>query len=281
MENHNNIKRDRCVFCGSQNFETIKTIKNFPAYMGVYDKFDDFYFGNLTYVECSDCSSLQIEELIPLHILYQSNHNVEIVGDTWKNHYEEFSSFITENSVCSNILEIGDPGAKIAKLCFNTASFEKWTIVEPNPSDNVDLPENIVYEKCWLDDYESKNDKYDTIVMSHVFEHLYNPSDALEKIKNLLTKDGKFIISIPNMRHLIDNDSLPPSGLHFEHTYYVDQNNIKHLLSNNGFKVDNYYQYKKHSLFICCSIDSKGVSISTSEIVTGKPLFESRCLILF
>ena len=38
----------------------------------------------------------------------------------------------------------------------------------------------------------------DVIRMNHVVEHLYNPKDSLSKLRNLLKKDGKIHIAVPN-----------------------------------------------------------------------------------
>ena len=128
-----NIKRVACVICKSQKLTQLKEIKDFPAYMGVYDGKASFNLGNLRYMRCDNCSSLQLGELIPLEILYQSNHNVGIIGETWTQHFEQLGSFIIKNSNCDKILEIGDPSAKTALVCAQKSSYYEWVIIEPFP----------------------------------------------------------------------------------------------------------------------------------------------------
>ena len=43
----------------------------------------------------------------------------------------------------------------------------------------------------------TKTDKFDLITMIHVFEHMYNPLEALRKLKALLKDDGVLFIRIP------------------------------------------------------------------------------------
>ncbi len=40
--------------------------------------------------------------------------------------------------------------------------------------------------------------KFDVVVMSHVLEHIHNPSRALENVLSLLNEDGVLIVAVPN-----------------------------------------------------------------------------------
>ena len=40
---------------------------------------------------------------------------------------------------------------------------------------------------------------FDVIIMKHVLEHVYNPSESLKEISRALSKDGKLILIIPNI----------------------------------------------------------------------------------
>ncbi|GIV35623.1 MAG: hypothetical protein KatS3mg032_0002 [Cyclobacteriaceae bacterium] len=44
--------------------------------------------------------------------------------------------------------------------------------------------------------------RYDTIIMSHVLEHIKEPVVALSSVKNLLLPDGRFIVSVPNAKSI-------------------------------------------------------------------------------
>jgi len=58
------------------------------------------------------------------------------------------------------------------------------------------------------------------------------------------------------MRYLLDQRSLPPAGLHFEHTYYVDIEVLTSMLYKAGFVVEEQENYQNHSLFVSCSKSS-------------------------
>jgi 2-polyprenyl-3-methyl-5-hydroxy-6-metoxy-1,4-benzoquinol methylase len=46
--------------------------------------------------------------------------------------------------------------------------------------------------------FEIKNNKYDVIILGDVLEHIYVPAQVILQLRELLTKDGKLIISVPN-----------------------------------------------------------------------------------
>lgn len=47
------------------------------------------------------------------------------------------------------------------------------------------------------DFYTIKNQKFDIIILSHVLEHLPNQENVFKKLKQLLDKDGRIVVSIP------------------------------------------------------------------------------------
>lgn len=102
------------------------------------------------------------------------------------------------------------------------------------------------------------------VVMSHVFEHLYNPREILRVLLTLMNTGDDLYLSVPDMAHISKNKLMPPSGLHFEHTFFLDIDNARYLLQTCGFEVMEIKQFKNHSFFIHAktSYDSLGVSLS-------------------
>lgn len=256
------INRTSCVICGSKKFKEVATIEKNPIFMGTRGKLDPlkYEYEDLSFISCLDCGNLQISKLIPLEMLYISNHNVGVVGTTWSNHFSEFANFINENKFKSNVLEIGCPSGKLVKKFLLINEDIQWTIAEPNPNlESIKhLPHNIKYVKKWLSDL-TNNVKHDNIVLSHVFEHLYNPYKELNKISNILNKGGRLFISIPDMKHILYRKMLPPAGMNFEHTFYLDEKNLISLFKRTGFKIIKKFNYINHSLFYCCEKTSETI----------------------
>jgi hypothetical protein len=151
----------------------------------------------------------------------------------------------------SEIFEIGDPTAKISSLIAEDERIKEWSIIEPNLN-KIELPKvkfiNSFFDKNFISDKA-----YDCIIMSHVFEHLYDFSTLIPVFEKMLNETGKIIISVPNLKHLYDTNAMSPLGLHFEHTIYLDKNIIEFLLSKFNFELIDYNKYINHSEFYCFS----------------------------
>ena len=91
-------------------------------------------------------------------------------------------------------------------------------------------------------------DKFDVVVHSHLFEHIYDPKPFLESIHKSLKTNGKHIFSVPNMHMMIKKNI--SSSMNFEHPYFLNESVIKDLLSEIGFKIIKKQYFKNsHSIF--------------------------------
>jgi 2-polyprenyl-3-methyl-5-hydroxy-6-metoxy-1,4-benzoquinol methylase len=91
-------------------------------------------------------------------------------------------------------------------------------------------------------------DYFDIILLPDVLEHLLEPKPVLNKIKKYLKKDGKIIVSMPNIRHysalikiFIKGDfRYEESGIFdYTHMRFYCRKNIKELIETSGYKVIN------------------------------------------
>jgi len=235
--------RDNCVICGS-NIEKIMILGEMPVYMGVSEKNEDYLFDDMIFSECINCKNIQLGRLLDPNIVYLRNHNVEIVGEMWRNHYYHFLDFIGDGIDRKIVLEIGDPSAKIAKL---TDIYKKWIIVEKNT--HLKSTEKIIFRQEFFDEEFHIEEKVDTIIHSHLLEHIYEPVDFFKKCRSILSDDGDIFFSIPNMSFFLENNYSPNSILHFEHTYYIDYNYVKIICERTGFRIIKTEYFKDHSVF--------------------------------
>lgn len=90
-----------------------------------------------------------------------------------------------------------------------------------------------------VEDYVASDNKYDLIILSHVIEHFYEPASVLNKIKGMLSDDGKLLLIVPN------SDSLTARifgrfwgywqvPVHLNH---FNEQSLTTLLGANGFRV--------------------------------------------
>lgn len=78
------------------------------------------------------------------------------------------------------------------------------------------------------------DEKFDVITSFHVFEHLVDPLNAIEKMKTWLKPDGKIFIEVPNTNHILIKGF---GGLHFAHTIGFARYSLEYLGAVAGLKI--------------------------------------------
>lgn len=238
------ITRENCVVCNSSDLEVFLSY-TMPVYSSDVESLEGHKYSDIKFSECKNCNAVQLKEFVDPEIVYQFNHNREIVGETWEKHYDEFRDFIHE-VVDKTILEISDPVAKLAR---KFEDYKKWYIVEPHSSGNI-IEKNIFFIDRFFDESFEIEDRIDIVVHSHFFEHTFNPLDFLKKCNQLLGDGGIMYISTPNLQDILYNKNNPNSVLHFEHTFYFDVEILSYLFNESGFVIEKIKEFKKHSLFL-------------------------------
>jgi predicted SAM-dependent methyltransferase len=122
----------------------------------------------------------------------------------------------------------------------------------------------VKFIKKWFDtSFESE--KYDVLIHSHFFEHLFNPIEGLSKMNDCLYEGGTMYFSVPNLEYILDNGFLPGNVLHFEHTFFYKKYDLVNLLNLFGFMVDTIVDYKTHSMFFKCIKVSDEIEFNSAE----------------
>ncbi len=237
------MNRTVCVICFNK-LKNIYCLKNMPIKLSCTEKVE-INNSDLSFSKCYKCNTIQLDKLIPLNILYSESHNYTSVGKIWKDYFNLFCSSIDNIIINKNILEIGDPSGKIAN---RLNSYNKWYIIEPNKNTNIIFKENIEFIEGFFDENFNTDKKIDVIIHSHLFEHIYEPNLFLKKCHNILNNDGEMFFGVPNMEHISKNEIAPFLGIFFEHTIFLNKENISWLLEANGFQIINIIDYLSHSI---------------------------------
>lgn len=178
------------------------------------------------YYHCSKCGTLQIETPVTdPELLYPSNYysfNYE-KSSRWQNKIKMFLykkavsyylgksdmigkvfSSLRPNAEVESIIKFMKPGNKILDIGCGTGIFIKTLAslgfnhpigIDPFISESV-FNERYSICKVGVSDYFSE-ENFDLIMLHHSFEHMSNPYEVLEKIRNLLSDSGSCIIRIP------------------------------------------------------------------------------------
>lgn len=269
------IHRTNCVICGHSHLEPLYTFKDFPVFMGCTTEPPETDLRmDMSWAICPECGTIQLDKLVPLEILYQENHN-EAVGGVWQEHHTQFAEFILEHGG-ENRLEIGGANGKVAQLARERSQSGRWLILEPNLFDGTPEIPNTEFERGWFEENYQPPFEVDTVIHSHVIEHLYEPCKTLAQVSTLLKVGDKTIFSLPNMKVWLQKKYT--NCLMFEHTYYLPEDVIEFMMGVNGFKVTAKKYFREHSIFFACEkIGDSGVESlqSPRNYHETKALFQS------
>lgn len=240
----NYISRENSVLTGRKNLERLYEFQEFPVFMGCTDKApSEDIKADMSFSICKDTGVIQLDRLLPLDLVYQSQHN-DGIGKIWQDHYLAFSHFLDEFSP-KKVLEIGGAHDFIANDFLTRNPNAQWTVIEPHPL--FESSERIRVIKGWFDGNFSLDDSVDTVVHSHVFEHTYEPLAFLEYISDFLKTGEKHIFTFPNMVEMLSKKYT--NCLNFEHTAFLAEPLVDALLHNNGFRILKKKYFQDHSIF--------------------------------
>ena len=239
------IKRNSCVLCESVLLKSYKKLLKFPIYMGVTElPINSDIFMDQEWAICENCLCLQLTSLVPLEILYSVNHSVEAVGKIWQTHHEEFAKTIVRQSPAS-ICEIGGSHGYLARIITHNLPKIKYLMIEPSPTFHDDRIEIV---RGFFEDNSEKALGFDSIIHSHVLEHLYEPIKFMTELNENMTESSSIHMSIPNINALLLK--FGSNALNFEHTYFLTLENLSFMVSKTGFKIINVENYIDHSFFV-------------------------------
>ena len=240
------LSRDTCVVCGEGNFEPLLTIPDFPVYMGCEDSnaSDLDLFMDQDWVTCSNCSTLQLKNLVPLEVLYQANHN-DAIGPTWAAHASELASFLfeTEQPIC--ILEIGAGDGKVARELLNGKPNLEYIVVEPNFTGDRN---GLTVVEGFVENHLSRVQGADLIVHSHVLEHLYEPFETMKLVAERMKTGSKMLVSFPNLEQILISGGA--NALNFEHSFFASQLTLSKAFESIGLTPRRIEQFRHHSIFL-------------------------------
>ena len=237
--------RTNCIFCDNiLNKSYFNSDYNIP--IACYSKSEvsnDIIIPYNVY-KCNVCKTTQTKYLGDLNEVYKMNH-ADNTGSIMKNLHINVTNLIKKyTGTIKNIVEVGSSKGTLSDLVLDEKLVDKYYIIEPtyigtkreNKIIINDYFENINFNK-----YKDAN----TLIISHVFEHFYEPNKILKVIQNNLNIDNFFLVW-PDLEFYKDNGIY--HVLNTEHTFYVDNNFIIDLLNNYNFELIEKIYYTNHSV---------------------------------
>jgi len=265
-------ERNNCEITGSSDLEPLCEFPSFPVFMGCVDQSESLDLKeDMTWLICKSSGVIQLKNILPLSILYPEAHGAGAIGVLWQRHHMEFAKFVNQASP-SKVFEIGGASGILAK---EYSQFDEisWTILEPNPQPIDGCKASFI--KGFFDESFNFSDEIDTVVHSHVFEHIYHPDKFMKHLSLFMKQGSKLLFSLPNLEMMLKNNYT--NCLNFEHTLFLSEPYIDFLLAKHGFRLikkDNFMN--DHSIFYYAvrDVDIKPIALMTGLYEKNKKLFE-------
>lgn len=240
------IIRETCIFCHSKLKRTFfeRDLENYTGHYAV--NYDETTFVKIPYNVsiCDTCNTPQTKYLGDLKEIYRINH-ADSTGKVMQQLHDNVLKIMNQyHSKINGIIEVGGARGILADKVINCLPVP-YTIIDPAYFGSHD---NRLVIKDLYENVDDTSIKANTIIMSHVFEHFYDPLIILNKITANHNIKYLFLV-FPNLEAYIQNGIL--HVLNIEHTFYVDNAFLERLFAQHGFVIRNKTFYDNHSVIFC------------------------------
>lgn len=234
--------RKSCLFCKSEDLTEILEVDKQISH-GCFSTEKDFECHSMPYnvVYCNKCGTVQTKYLGDLNIIYSENF-AGAFGTTRNRMNTLFCEFLLKNKNFENVLEIGAGNGEVADIIIEQRKCS-YTIVDPSYwGSEKDRDIQKVYFEKWV----PTTSMPDTVIMSHVFEHFYDPIAIIRKIVDTPSIKNIYL-NFPNLEVFIQNNVY--HVLNPEHIYYTENTFLEEVFLYYGFELTARYDYDDYAVF--------------------------------
>lgn len=140
-----------------------------------------------------------------------------------------------------NIIDIGSAGGGLLKI-LSDSGYANLYALEPSTV-CVDRINNDGRGKIKalagsvLDDLSVvfSGKKFDVVVLSHVFEHVYDLSRAMHQLRSIISENGLLYIEVPDLLKYVEYQKVPFYYFDCEHINHFDKRSLRNLCGVFGF----------------------------------------------
>lgn len=242
------IYLNKCPICNHQDIETI--------YSELTDRLYDQNTEHFSLQNCPSCSNTftnpQIEysefsKFYPFddYVPY-SQHSFKRNQIFLKLLYDAFSRIFINKfrgtiSHGLKILEIGCSNGDFLLKCKHKGMHVFGIEPDKNAAQRAMKKGLEVLPNSFEESYPKiKNQKFDVIFMSHVFEHIQNPKRVIKHLANLLDDNGRVVILVPNINsvnHRLFGKNWMPLEVP-RHYFHYSPKSMKYLANSAGLSVE-------------------------------------------
>jgi len=225
------FERNKCVLCNDMDLIYINEL-DYPV-NDCINKDEINPIIKLKYGYCNYCYSVQLMNLLDPKILYDNNYFQPLfINYNWIQHNISFINFIIYSiDINEPIIEIGSSSFCIGKHLIHY--YKDYTVFDIVLNKNINRLDNIKYIEANCEEYNFNENS--NIIMSHVFEHLYNPKLFIKNCKKNKVKN--IIIAIPDMNNILTNH------VGNQHTFLYSDSDIIYIFNEYNYRLNNKYNF--------------------------------------
>ena len=229
--------RTQCVLCDT-------SLHSFTSFLHpVYDCAETNAAWTIEYGYCPHCFSVQLLTLADPLVLYDKNYVQPFQTHLWTQHNLSFIAFIAKHCPPQPLLEIGSSSFCLGKHLIHY--YPDYTVFDYSIEQAMKR-DDVTYIEGNCEEYDFTQP---CIVMSHVFEHLYEPKKFIQNC--LRNKVKTILLSVPSME-------TPQLHVCSQHTFQYNAQDIVYLFGLYEYKVMEIVHWNTDSFpcfFYCFTLD--------------------------
>lgn len=265
----------KCNFCGNE--QSLMFSSMFDTRLGMKGKYQIYYCNNCDLGETyPKITENELEDLYTNQIGIRSNSRLKRFYRNFK--WSKIGTLLTFYFDRAYVLLNNLPQSnKYHSLLDIGCSVGDWLVLYSHKGYDVfgiDLnyrqieiakQRGLKVEKISVEKYISSNQKFDLIILSQVFEHLLDPKQILQQIRQMMSEQSRVVISVPNLNSYWKKKYKAKwIGWYVPfHIFHYSEKALKHILNQNGFEVVKILDYTPPSWLIgsyfSCHLSKYGV----------------------
>ncbi len=234
------FKNQECYLCHQNNIE-----ENFPF---TRDN------KNIKVLKCQNCGLIFLSTFDHIQNEFYENsgmHNGSIELKNWiKNTSEDdirrFNQF-KDKIKGKNILDFGCGNGGFLLKAKDYAQSVSGLELDQGLSNYFKEHNLKVYSNL-----DQIKDKFDVITMFHVLEHIPKPIELLSSLKNLLNKNGRIIVEVPNandaLMSIYESRAFQELTYWSCHLFLFNEDNLREIITKADYKIDYIKQYQRYPI---------------------------------
>jgi NDP-4-keto-2,6-dideoxyhexose 3-C-methyltransferase len=190
---------------------------------------------------CKSCTGVQLSETVPRQLLYHDNYGYEsgineIIVKNLKGIVELGYQYVINPESWLDIACNDGTLLSMVKRSVNRVGVDPVTKFVAKSNKFADLIINDFFPTKQLESFE----KFDVITSISMFYDIEYPQDFLKQIKNLLSRNGVWIVQQNYLISMVENNSF--DNICHEHIHYHSLSSMEKILMDQNLEVIDAYE---------------------------------------